>query len=314
MNAIVKAQPQSTVMAVQSVEDVIRLADIFAKSGMFQTDNGSQSAAQLVVKIMAGQEIGVAPFAAANGMQIIKGKCSPGANMMAAKVKSSGKYDYRVLRMDDQAVEIAFFQGDTKIGVSAFTIQDAQKAGTQNIQKFPRNMLFARALSNGVKWYCPDIFNGVATYTPDEMGEHGEYNEAGDFIVVESSPVTQPVAQSVHPVSAPIASDQPPAPKPANGNGNGRTSTPHTRLFGEGVQTFSPAKWEEIRPFIVSVVTSGVHDSESALIDEEREMLADSFKSNRKAWQLWARQQGDMPTVAVRPEAVDVESIDEVFA
>jgi hypothetical protein len=29
-------------------------------------------------------------------------------------------------------------------------------------------MLFARAISNGVKWYCPDIFSGPV-YVPEEM-------------------------------------------------------------------------------------------------------------------------------------------------
>jgi hypothetical protein len=29
-------------------------------------------------------------------------------------------------------------------------------------------MLFARAISNGVKWYCPDVFSGPV-YVPEEM-------------------------------------------------------------------------------------------------------------------------------------------------
>ena len=33
---------------------------------------------------------------------------------------------------------------------------------------YPRNMLFSRAISNGAKWYCPDLFGGPV-YTPDEM-------------------------------------------------------------------------------------------------------------------------------------------------
>jgi len=61
-----------------------------------------------------------------------------------------------------------FYQGNTKIGNSTFTIEDAKKALTKNIDKFPKNMLFARAISNGVKWYCPDIFSGPV-YVPEEM-------------------------------------------------------------------------------------------------------------------------------------------------
>ena len=56
----------------------------------------------------------------------------------------------------------------------------AVKAGTKNMDKFPRNMLFARAMSNGQKWYCPDAFNGATVYTPEELG--AETDENGDII------------------------------------------------------------------------------------------------------------------------------------
>jgi hypothetical protein len=41
-------------------------------------------------------------------------------------------------------------------------------------------MLYARALSNGAKWYCPDVFGGPI-YTPDELGAvvDGETGELG---------------------------------------------------------------------------------------------------------------------------------------
>jgi hypothetical protein len=52
-------------------------------------------------------------------------------------------------------------------------MEDAKRAnltGKDNWTKYPRNMLFARALSNGQKWYAPDVFNGATVYTPDELG------------------------------------------------------------------------------------------------------------------------------------------------
>ena len=48
------------------------------------------------------------------------------------------------------------------------SIEDAKKAGTKNIDRFPKNMLFARAMSNGVKWYTPDIYESPV-YVPEEM-------------------------------------------------------------------------------------------------------------------------------------------------
>jgi hypothetical protein len=103
-----------------------------------------------------------------SGIHIIQGKPTIGAGIIASRVKGSGKYDYKVMQQDEKACSIDFYQGKDKIGNSTFTIEDAKKAGTKNIDKFPKNMLFARAISNGVKWFCPDVFSGPV-YTPEEM-------------------------------------------------------------------------------------------------------------------------------------------------
>jgi hypothetical protein len=127
-----------------------------------------KSIAQAMVKISAGQEIGIPPFAAMTGIHIIQGKPTIGAGLIASRVKGSGKYDYKVIEASEKVCSIDFYQGKDKIGNSTFTIEDAKKALTKNIDKFPKNMLFARAISNGVKWYCPDIFSGPV-YVPEEM-------------------------------------------------------------------------------------------------------------------------------------------------
>jgi hypothetical protein len=145
--------------------EIMSIGKAFAESGMFPD---IKSAAQAIVKIQAGAELGIAPFAAMSGIHIIKGKPTIGAGVMAAMVKSSGKYDYRVIEQTDKVCSIDYYQGVERIGTSTFTIEDAKKAGTQNTDKFPRNMLFARAMSNGVKWYTPDVFAGPV-YVPEEM-------------------------------------------------------------------------------------------------------------------------------------------------
>jgi len=141
----------------------------FAESGMFPD---IKSAAQAIVKIQAGAELGIAPFAAMSGIHIISGKPTIGAGVMAAMVKASGKYNYRVTEQTDKVCSIIFYEGAEIIGTSTFTIEDAKKAGTKNTDKFPRNMLFARAMSNGVKWYTPDVFAGPV-YVPEEMESVG---------------------------------------------------------------------------------------------------------------------------------------------
>ena len=169
------------------------IAKSMSSSGYFQ-DAREQS--QAIVKILAGREMGFGPFASMTGVYIISGRPSIGANLMASAVKRSGKYDYRVIEMTDQACDLEYTQAGKPIGRSRFTIEDARKAGTKNTDKYPRNMLFARAMSNGVRWYCPDVFEGAAVYTPEELGAN--VNEAGDVIDIPAPPAP------VHPTPKPI--------------------------------------------------------------------------------------------------------------
>lgn len=172
---------------VRTYDEVERAAKAMAASGFF-TD--VKSISQAVVKIMAGQELGFGPFASMNGVYIIQGRPAVGANLMASAVKASGRYNYRVIKMTDKECEIAFFEGGQDIGHSVFTLEDAKKAGTKNLDKFPRNMLFARAMSNGVRWFCPDVMNGSTVYTPEELG--ADVDQDGNVIIaVEPEPVLE---------------------------------------------------------------------------------------------------------------------------
>lgn len=178
----------------EELETMQRTAKLLAASGYFEAKgDGLQAIAMMATKIMAGRELGFGAFASANGIHIIKGKPAIGANLMAAAVKGSGRYDYRVREMSDKVCRIEFFERvDGKregIGESTFTIEDARKAQTQNLDKFARNMLFARAMSNGVRWFTPDVFSGNAVYVPEELGASVD----GDGNVIDTTyTVTQP--------------------------------------------------------------------------------------------------------------------------
>jgi len=182
-----------------SLDDTMMLGKLLAQSGYFAD---SRDAGQAVVKVLAGAELGFGPIASMTGINIIKGKVTLSANLIAAAIKRSGRYNYRVSEMTDTACKIVFYEGKEQIGVSTFTMDDAKAAGLagDNWRKFPRNMLFARAISNGAKWYCPDL-SGGPLYTPDELGAQvdGETGEVIDApaprIVVERQPEQQNGAQ-----------------------------------------------------------------------------------------------------------------------
>lgn len=177
---------------VRSMDDLARVSKLLAASGYFQD---AQDAAQAGVKVLAGMEMGIGAFSSMAGIHVIKGKPSIGAGLMAAAVKRSGKYDYRVRKHSTSECVIEFFERGESCGVSEFTLDDAKAAGllnNDNWKKAPRNMLFARALSNGVRWYAPDVFD-TSVYVPEEMG--AEVDEEGNVIRIES--VTPPAKRAV---------------------------------------------------------------------------------------------------------------------
>lgn len=184
-----------------NIQEIKTIALAMAQAKMFP-DIQSQSTA--FVKILAGQEMGIAPFQAMTGIHIINGKASTGGNLMATKVKESGRYDYKVVSMTDKGCSIDFFEivdgKKEKIGNSEFTDAEATAAGVKNNstwKKYPKNMFFNRAMSNGVRWFTPDVFSGAPVYTAEEMGyanvdEHGAAitdTEPEEGEIVTDSPV-----------------------------------------------------------------------------------------------------------------------------
>jgi hypothetical protein len=188
-SALVKREPELQMREARIVPldegNVFQLGEMIAQSGYFQD---AKQAAQAVVKVLAGRELGLGAIASMTGIYIVQGRVTLSANLIAAVIKRSGKYNYRVREMSEKACEIEFFEGGESLGKSKFTIEEARVAKLadgDNWKKYPRNMLFARAMSNGAKWYAADVFAGPV-YTPDELGAHVSLDESGEMRVEET--------------------------------------------------------------------------------------------------------------------------------
>jgi hypothetical protein len=181
-------------ITINNIDELARVSDMFAKSGLF-TD--AKDAAQAGVKIMAGQSWGIDPFNAMAGIFIIKGKPTISAGLMAAAVKGHPKYDYRVRTRTADQCAIEYYQGNESLGISEYTMDMAKRAGltgNDTWRKHPEAMLFARAMSAGVRTYVPDVFTS-SVYTPDELG--AEVDEDGVIIDTPSSTFQTPVEVKV---------------------------------------------------------------------------------------------------------------------
>jgi hypothetical protein len=159
------------------IEVMKRLADAYFNSGYFAD---TKSMAQAFVKISAGAEMGLLPFEAMTGIDVIEGKPTPNSGLLSSKVKEHARYDYRVQELTADRCLIVFYENGVELGESEFTQADAdaarltgptRKGEPSMYTKYPRNMLFARAMSNGVSWFCPDVTRS-RTYDAHQLAEH----------------------------------------------------------------------------------------------------------------------------------------------
>lgn len=165
------------------------LGDILHKSGMFAD---IQSAAQAIVKVMAGRELGFGPIYSMTKIALVKNRITLSAESMAALIKRSGTHGYRVTTHTDKECSIDFLEGVEKVYTSTFTIADAQRAGVikadSGWEKFPRAMLFARALSQGARIVCPHLIAGA--YTHEELG--ALVDEEGNLLAIPAEQEPDP--------------------------------------------------------------------------------------------------------------------------
>jgi len=181
------------------------LAKACSASGFYKDAKDPNKA---IVKMMIGHELGIGPGASLSGIYIVQDKVVLSSNLLAGLVKKSGRYDYRVKLLDaEKGCVLEFFevqetpQGKklTSIGTSEFLKADAERAGLLNKpgpwKQYPKNMYFARALSNGQRMFAPDLSAGTPVYTPNELGV--EENEDGEIVADDGSPTSPTIAKKL---------------------------------------------------------------------------------------------------------------------
>lgn len=193
----VARRPSVQIEEAQTMNAVAAWGRLMAASGFFKD---AQNEAQAAVKILAGRELGFGVIESMTGIFIIENRPTLSAGLMANAVKRSGRYDYRVLEHTEQHCLIEFRQrveggGWERLGASEFSVDDAERAGLMrpgsNWTKYPRNMVFARAMSNGVRFHCPDVF-GQTVYTPEEIRPEMELSPDGEIIDIASVAIAPP--------------------------------------------------------------------------------------------------------------------------
>lgn len=133
----------------------------------------------VLVAVEYGAALGIQPIQAINGINVINGKPTMSADLMATMIRRAG-HKLRV-KGDDERAEVTIIRADDPEFVPdpiVWTMQKAKKAGLLTVGKdgrpnpswvkYPAAMLRARAITEAARAWASDALSGVI-YTPEEL-------------------------------------------------------------------------------------------------------------------------------------------------
>lgn len=185
-NAIAPVQPRQA--PVISFEQQLILAKSFAESGLF----GLKTADQALALMALCEAEGMHPAIAVRDYHIIQGKPSLKADAMMARFQAAGGR-VRWTAMDDERVAGEFSHpagGTVEIDWDKARAVQAGFWGKDNWKKFPRAMLRARVISEGIRTVFPGVIVGV--YTPEEVQDFDDRKPSMKDVTPKSQRAEKP--------------------------------------------------------------------------------------------------------------------------
>jgi RecT family len=147
------------------VNDIQTMALAVVKSGLF----GMKTVEQATALMLIAQAEGYHPALAARDYHIIQGRPTLKAETMMARFQQQGgKVEWKTLT--DKEVTATFSHPSGGSATITWTFEQAKQAGLtgkDNWKNYPRAMLRARVVSEGIRTVFPGVVLGV--YTPEEV-------------------------------------------------------------------------------------------------------------------------------------------------
>lgn len=267
----------------RNVDEMWRLAEWLSKSNLLP-DALRGKPADILVVMMKGRELGLAPMTAFSTIHVINGKPNCAAELLVALVKRSSECEYFQL-ISSSTTEATYEskrRGSPRPVRMTFTMKDAETAGLSGKdiwKKYPANLLRARASSALCKAEWQDVTLGLES--AEEVGDRdGEKSVSGEATTTGPAPaskvlalrdhVTKKVAEVTKPAPTPPAQqetpkEEPPAPVPTVG--------------------FGPAKGRPVSDLGPDELTDSISIGEARLKKEPNAPWASALRENLQALQ-----------------------------
>lgn len=147
------------------VTDIVTMANAVAKSGLF----GVKTPEQAMSLMLIAQAEGMHPAAAMRDYHVVEGKPTLKADAMLARFQKAGGKVAWSEYTDKRVAGIFVHPQGGEVEVS-WTIDQAKTIGLlskNNWKNYPRAMMRARVISEGVRTVYPGVVHGM--YTPEEI-------------------------------------------------------------------------------------------------------------------------------------------------
>jgi len=158
---------QSPSPAMIPYSDIAQMGRVMAASKLF----GIQNEQQAIALMLLCQSENMHPAVAMRDFHIISGRPALKADAMLARFKAAGGR-VRWNEYTDECVSATFTapDGDTiTVDWTPERVKKAQLGGNSMHSKFPRQMLKARCISEGIRAVYPGVLSGL--YAPEEVRE-----------------------------------------------------------------------------------------------------------------------------------------------
>lgn len=184
-----------------------KLSGIIAKTEFVPTGLRNKPDA-VAAAILTGRELGLSPLTALRGINVIEGRPSLTGELLGARILAAG-HRLEWIESTDTKATVRIERGDgLSEATASWSMRDAERAGLakkSNWQKYPRDMLAVRALTEAARRACPDVALGLDTAAAPDARETPPRAEG--TVTVQVAPRTRQ--------EAPVEPSTP-APEPAD--------------------------------------------------------------------------------------------------
>jgi len=127
------------------------------------------NAAQLMMVFLAGYEYGMSAMESLNAFYIVDGKITIYGSAVVAQLKRNG-FKVKWGACDDNEANVVIIDPDGEEHGEKYTYAEAMKSGLgtkRNWVSYRKNMLRWKAVSNAVRFFCPEVLSGF--YLKEEI-------------------------------------------------------------------------------------------------------------------------------------------------